>query len=87
MPHAILSTTSTICELKYGEKPAIVIHFKDGAGESREPTYQELSHSAETYKKEIEDFLHLKDGRDKGSPYKKIELFWPHLLLQVTCNF
>ena len=87
MPHAILSTTSTICELKYGEKPGIGIHFKDGAGESREPIYQELSHSAVTYKKEIEDFLHLKDGRDKGSPYKKIELFWPHPLFQVTCNF
>ena len=87
MPYSILSTTSTICELKYGEKPAIRVHFKDGSGETREPIYQELGHSSVTYKEEIEEFVHLKDEREKGSPYKKIELFWPHPLFKVALNF
>ena len=87
MPYSILSTTSTICELKYGEKPGIRIHFKDCARESGEPIYQELGHSSRTYKEEIEDFVNLKNERDKGSPYKMIELFWPHPLFKVTSNF
>ncbi|XP_078381365.1 dynamin-like protein 2 [Oculina patagonica] len=84
LPYSILSTTSTIYELKYGEKPAIGVHFKDGSGESREPFYQELGHSSASYKEEIEEFVHLKDEREKGSPYKKIELFWPHPLFKNT---
>ena len=87
MPYSVLSTTSTICELKYGEKPGIGIHFKDGAGETREHIYQELGHSSVSYKEEIKDFVNEKDERDKGSPYKKIELFWPHPLFQVKLNF
>ncbi|KAL9963751.1 hypothetical protein ACROYT_G027285 [Oculina patagonica] len=82
LPYSILSTTSTICELKYGEAPAIGIHYKDGSGEYREPFYKELAHSSATYKEEIEGFVHLKDEREKGSPYKKIELFWPHPLFK-----
>ncbi|XP_078380423.1 uncharacterized protein LOC144663376 [Oculina patagonica] len=81
LPYSILSTTSTICELKYGEKPAIRVHFKDGGEKTREPFYRELGHSSETYKEEIEGFVHLKDDREKGS-YKKIELFWPHPLFK-----
>lgn len=84
MPYHTLSTTSTICELKYGEKPAIGVHFKDGSGDTREPFYQELGHSSATYKEEIEEFLYLKNERERGSPYKKIELFWPHPLFKVT---
>ena len=87
LPYSILSTTSTICELKYGEKPGIRIHFKDCARESGDPIYQELGHSSKTYKEEIEDFVNLKNERDKGSPYKMIELFWPHPLFKVTSNF
>lgn len=87
LPSSILSTTSTICELKYGEKPGIRKHFKDCARESGEPVYQELGHSSKTYKEEIEGCVNLKNERDKGSPYKMIELFWPHPLFKVTSNF
>ena len=88
MPYSILSTTSTICELKYGEKPGIGIHFKEGAGESDDPIYRELSDSSAACKKEIEEFVNLKnEKREKESPYKKIELFWPHPLFKVTSNF
>ena len=86
MPYSTLCTTSTICELKYGEKPGIRIHFKDCAGESGEPIYQELAHSSRTYKEEIGGFVYSKNERDKGSPYKMIELFWPHPLFKVTSN-
>ncbi|KAL9963746.1 hypothetical protein ACROYT_G027280 [Oculina patagonica] len=82
LPCCILSATWTICELKYGETPAIRVHFKDGSGETREPFYQELGHSSATYKQEIEGFLYLRDEREKGSPYQKIELFWPHPLFK-----
>ena len=87
LPYSTLSTTSTICELKYAEKPGIKIHFKDCASESGEPIYQELGQSSRTYKEEIEPFLNVKNERDKGSPYKMIELFWPHPLFKVTSNF
>ena len=87
LPYSTLSTTSTICELKYAEKPGIKIHFKDSASESGEPIYQELGQSSRTYKEEIEPFLNVKNERDKGSPYKMIELFWPHPLFKVTSNF
>lgn len=86
LPSTTLSTTSTICELKYGEKPKIGVHFKDTGTETREPKFIELvSGGEETYKEQIEKFVHLKDDREK-TPYKKIELFWPHPLFKVTYN-
>ena len=84
MPHAILGTTSTIWELKYGEKPSIRVHFKDVRGVTPEPRYKELDDSSVTCKEKIERFLASKFEREKGSPYKKIELFWRHPLLKVT---
>ncbi|KAL9963737.1 hypothetical protein ACROYT_G027271 [Oculina patagonica] len=83
LPYSILSTTSTICELKYGEKPAIGVHYKDGSGETRKPFYKELGYSSATCKEEIEGFVQEKNEREKGSPYKKIELFWPHPLFKA----
>jgi len=71
--------------LKYGEKPGIRRHFKDRAGETGEPIYQELGQS---YKKEIKRLVNLEEEkRAEGSPYKRIELFWPHPLFKVTSNF
>ena len=84
LPNAVLSTTSTIFELKYGEKPMIGIHFKDN-DDSREPMYYELAGSKETYVQQITNFVAPKKDRGKVSPYKKIELFWPHPLFQVNC--
>ena len=86
LPYSVLSTTSTICELKYGERPAIRVHLKEGNSEKYEPIYQELGQASATYKEEIEGFVNLKDEREKGSPYKKIELFWPHPLFQVIIH-
>ena len=82
LPNAVLSTTSTIFELKYGEKPMIGLHFKDNDG-SRDPVYYELTGPKENYEKQIKSFAGQKKDRGKVSPYKKVELFWPHPLLQV----
>ena len=75
----MLSTTSTIFELKYGRTPTISAHLKD----SREPVCYKLVGSKETYAEQIKNFVGLKKDRGTESPYKKIELFWPHPLFQV----
>lgn len=82
LPNAVLSTTSTIFELKYGEKPMICLHFKDNDG-SRDPMYYKLTGPKETYEQQITNLVGHKKDRGKGSPYKKVELFWPHPLFQV----
>ena len=88
LPYSVLSTTSTICELKYGPTPKLVAHFKDKDPQTRLSTRTvQLSQSKETPQKsnleEISSFVHVKTDREKGSDYKKIELFWPHNLLKV----
>ena len=83
LPHAVLSTTSTICELKYGVKPTIHVHFKDNGTQTRYSMMHELLENTEqTYQEQIDNFVNLKKDRDKA-PYKKIELFFPHPLLKV----
>lgn len=83
LPSALLSTTSTICELKYGEKPKIGVHFKQTDTELRKPMFQELvTDGGESYKQQIEKFVSLKSGREEV-PYTKIELFYPHPLFKV----
>ena len=87
LPYSILSTTSTICELKYGKVPKLVAHFKDKdseTGETKKTVWLDQSKtSQQSYLHEISSFVHVKTNREKGSDYKKIELFWPHSLLKV----
>ena len=88
LPYSNLSTTSTICELKYGLTPKLVAHFKDKDPETGDTEKTVcLGQSKETSQNgnldEISSFVHLKSGREQGSVYKKIELFLPHTLLQV----
>ena len=86
LPYSFLSTTSTICELRYGDTPKLVVHFKDkGFGDtSRTVLLGKPSEGSEqSYLKQISQFVHRKTNRKKGSDYEKIELFWPHNLLKV----
>ena len=86
LPYSLLSTTSTICEVKYGEQRRIVAHYKDKDPETGLPTKEcslENASSGESYLEQISPYVHVKSDRDKGSIYKKIELFWPHQLLEV----
>ena len=83
LPYSTLSTTSSICELKYGEKPRIVAHFKDSCPETREPMSVEfVTDEEKTYQEQLEEFVSAKNDREK-TPYKKVELFWPHPLFKV----
>ena len=43
----------------------------------------ENASSEESYLQQITPYVHVKGDREKGSVYKKIELFWPHQLLEV----
>ena len=86
LPYSVLSTTSTICELRYGDTPKLVAHFKDkGSGDtSRTVLLDNPSVASEqSYLKQISQFVHRKTNREKSSDYEKIELFWPHNLLKV----
>ena len=92
LPYNVLSTTSTICELKYGEERKIVAHFKDQDPETGELTKtiildQPTGSPEQSYLQQIAPFVHMEShmaaDRERGSGFKKIELFWPHSLLQV----
>ena len=86
LPYSVLSTTSTICELRYGDTPKLVVHFKDkGLGDTSRTVLLEkpTEASEQSYLKQISQFVHRKTNREKGSDYEKIELFWPHDLLKV----
>ena len=81
LPFSVLSTTSTICELKYGKKRIIKVHYKQ---EGKDPETKELDDST-SYLEQISTFVHVKSAslREKAL-YKKVGLFWPHSLLKVT---
>ena len=86
LPYAVLSTTSTICELRYGDTPKLVAHFKDkGSGDTLKTVLLDKPSEAseQSYLQQISEFVHLKWNREKGSDYEKIVLFWPHNLLKV----
>ena len=85
LPHSPLCTTSVICELRYGRERKIVAHFKDREPETGLRTktiHLEENREGSTessYLEQIKPFVHS----EKGSIYKKIEVFWPHQLLEV----
>ncbi|XP_044180685.1 uncharacterized protein LOC114957392 [Acropora millepora] len=89
LPYSVLSTTSTICELKFGTERKIVAHFKDKDPDTGFPTKEiqlkenpNTASEKQSYLEQISPFVHVKNDREKGSIYKKIELFWPHDLLE-----
>ena len=81
LPFSVLSTTSTVCELKYGRQKRIKVHYKK---EGKAPEIKYLTEYS-PYIDQISEFVHVKSAslREKASSYKKVELFWPHRLLQV----
>ena len=88
LPYSLLSTTSTICELKFGEERRLVVHFKDKDPETGLKTKEILleqptGSSDQSFLDQISPYIHVKTDREKGSIVKKIELFWPHNVLEV----
>ena len=62
----------------------MVVHFKDKDPETEETTKSILLHKPNdqsSYLEQISTYVH-----QKGSMLKKIELFWPHELLQVIIH-
>lgn len=89
-PNYVLSTTSTICEVKFGKERKIVAHFMDKDPETCLPTKEiylkenpDTASEKDSYLQQISPYVHMKSEREKGSIYKKIELFWPHSLLET----
>ena len=79
LPSALLSTTSTIFELKYDKTPMVVIHFKD----SRKSMRYKLAGPKESFLMQITNLVFEKNDPGRVSSFRKIELFWPHPLFQV----
>ena len=65
LPFSVLSTTSTICELKYGREKRIQIHYKE---KGKAPEIKFLTESA-PYIDQISEFFHVKSAslREKAS--------------------
>ena len=82
LPCADISTTSTLCELKFGEERKVVVHFKDKDPETGLETKTIPLDEQTGYLEQISNYVHK-----KGSIYKKVELFWPHELLQVITDY
>ena len=57
-----------------------MVHFKDNDHEKKS-LVQPTGSSDKSYLEQISSFVHEKNG--KGSDVKKVELFWPHSLLEV----
>ena len=57
-----------------------MVHFKDNDPEKKS-LVQPTGSSDKSYLEQISSFVHEKNG--KGSDVKKVELFWPHSLLEV----
>ena len=83
LPSFSNGTTSTICELKHGEKPKLVAHFKDKDPETGERTRTVLLEepTGSFQKSYLEQISPYVDKR--GYNLKKVELFWPHPFLKV----
>ena len=63
----------------------MVVHYKNGDPQNRLPTktiplYQDEKSS---YMDQISSYVHMKNNREKGSPFERVEIFWPHELLKV----
>jgi len=63
-----------------------VVHFKDKDLETGLPIKEfplKAAPSEQSYLQQISHYVYATSDRDKGSLYKKVELFWPHQLLKV----
>ena len=88
LSHHTLNTTATICEMKYGAERKLVLHYKHDAEQKTKPPARHIPLTDErfgiSYKQQIKSYLDLERAeREKGSGYEKVEISWPHELLQV----
>ena len=82
LPSAHTRATATICEIRYGEQRKIKAYFKSKDPATGQPT-KEISleppkTSGKSYSDQISPFVD-----EEASLFNKVEIFWPHPLLQV----
>ncbi|XP_066272059.1 uncharacterized protein [Branchiostoma lanceolatum] len=85
LPEAHLSSTSTICELKYGATRRAVVYLRgpDEATGSRQVTSNvDLSEDLQECRQQLARYIHLKRRDRTTSTVTKIEIFWPLDLLR-----
>ena len=78
LPSSFLATTSTICELKYGKEREIVLHYQEADSTKQKRKETIILVDPEELRKYVRG---AKEG--KCSIYEKIEIYWPHRLLEV----
>nr|XP_006813734.1 PREDICTED: mitofusin-2-like [Saccoglossus kowalevskii] len=78
LPVSLLSSTSVICELKYGDKKRAVVHKVDGS----KTEVNDLGDGEADCLEKLSVYIHMENDREKGSPYNRVEIFWPFPLLR-----
>ena len=80
LPVAHLSSTSVICELKYGDTRRGIAHPwpDDERGDAKY-----LNLDTEGADKVLSDHIYQKQERGKRFPYQRVEIFWPCEWLKV----
>ncbi|KAI8491725.1 hypothetical protein Bbelb_305300 [Branchiostoma belcheri] len=84
LPEAHLSSTSTICELKYGEVRRAVVHLRETDPETGpHEIHLSLGTYLEECRRQLEPYIHLRNKERKTLPKAtKIEIFWPLAILK-----
>ena len=87
LPYSLVSTPPPICELRYGDQPRIMVHFKDKDPKTGLPVMEvplEAASAEQSYLGQISRrLLSMRSLVASSSTYKKVEVFWPHQLLKV----
>ncbi|XP_019636110.1 PREDICTED: uncharacterized protein LOC109478781 isoform X1 [Branchiostoma belcheri] len=84
LPATLLSTTSVICEIKYGRRKKAVIHLNEPDPKTGSMVHNlPLDGPTEVDLKRISQYIHAKgEARDTASNCKKVEIYWPLPLLE-----
>ena len=77
--------------MKYGAERKLVLHYKYDRDQKTKPPSRHIplteEKSGKSYQEQINSYLYLEQTeREKGSGYEKVEIAWPHELLQVCIH-
>ncbi|XP_078572721.1 uncharacterized protein LOC144859714 [Branchiostoma floridae x Branchiostoma japonicum] len=84
LPATLLSTTSVICEIKYGARKKAVIHLNEPDPQTGLMVHNLfLNGPTEVDLKRISQYIHTKgEAREASSNCNKVEIYWPLPLLE-----
>ena len=87
LPSYLLCTTCTICELRHDTRRRIIAYYKQkcpNTGAEQKEIILSDPKAGKSYMDQISPFMDMKDNRHRGSPFRKVVLYWPHELLEVN---